>query len=390
MNTVMPKIAPGEIASILLMTWALLGLGEPAEAQPSISSVSGVAEQGQQLRIVGSGFGSKASAGPLVYDDFESGTDGQLIAGNPPAVRNISGNWTWSDYANKASNRPRYSRVVTRPNSSLSANMSYGSGAYNNSLEIIRNIQESGGEVYFSFWRYHRKTSTAWSRNVKPWIVYGSTGYHPVAYDGWGSPSQGDGGFRNSVQDAGSTGSTLWGGPNLSSIDGQWIRIEGYLKQSSPGGNDGAFQIWIHTDSSPNISLVQSSTSYTTRSSNNYWRQWHFGSYHATDDPSTASAEVYLDSLYFDTSRARIEIGNSPTWSGSSRREVQIAKSWSSGSIDFELGLGAFQPGQTAYVFVVDANGQASSQGFPITIGGSVAPPPPAADPEPPNNVEVQ
>ena len=384
-----------EAQRAIVVVVALMGLfgmaGPAALAAPTISSASGTASAGQQVIIRGSGFGAKPTPGPLVFDDFERGTNGALVAGNAPLVKNISNNFTWRDFATTSSGKPKYSNTVMRMSGAKSSYHGYGSGrGYNSSLEIIHPVQETGGEVYFSMWRYQKRTSTNWSRNVKPWIVYGngSGGVFPSAYNGWGNPSDGDGAFRNSVQDNGGSApsATLWGGPDVSQIDGQWIRIEGYLKQSSSSTNNGAFQVWVHRPNS--ISRVQSNTSYRTRTTDNYWRQWHFGSYYA-DDTGNAAGEVYLDEIYFDNTRARVELGNTSTWETNTHREIQIPTSWADGQVSVTINPGTFTAGQTAYLFVVDANGVASNQGYPVVIeqGGTAAI---SSPPNPPGSIEVR
>jgi len=77
-----------------------------------------------------------------------------------------------------------------------------------------------------------------------------------------------------------------------------------------------------------------------------------------------------FDDVFFDHTRARVEIGNAPTWTATTIREIQIPVSWSSTSITVQTNITAFAPGSTAYLFVVDASG-AVSGGFPITVGGS-------------------
>jgi hypothetical protein len=234
-----------------------------------------------------------------------------------------------------------------------------GASGYNTSLEIAYAMPSSGDQVYFSFWRYHAKTSDSWSRNVKPWIVYGSTGLTPSAYDGWGSPIA-DSDFRNAVQDSGLSSPTLWGGPSLDEVEGTWCRIEVLLKQSSASTDDGSFQVWVHETSTPIISLVQSDTSYATRSTSDYWTQWFFGAYHATDDPSDATALVYLDDIYFDSTPVRVEIGNADTWAACTKREVQPATAWSISQITFTPCLSAFSANDTVYIYVLDSSNSAT------------------------------
>jgi hypothetical protein len=191
-------------------------------------------------------------------------------------------------------------------------------------------------------------------------MVWGTNGGStPVAYTGWGSPIA-DGEFRNSVQDSGLSSSTLWGGPRLNEIENSWVRIEVYLRQSSGAQANGAFQVWTHSQNG--IQLVQSNTNYQTRTSDTrWWRQWHFGSYHATDDPSDATAEVYLDDVYFDRTRARVELCDSSSWNARRRCEVQVTTAWANGQITVNPAQGAFQKGSTVYLYVVDASGRVSN-----------------------------
>lgn len=348
-----------------------LMLSSAVLAVPAVNGVQGEFETGSTVTVTGSGFGAKAAAAPLVFDDFESGAVGSLVAGKAPRIRGIGSSWVWDDYTS-ATERPLYSNQRARTNSTRSAQMHFVGNTYNNSLEIFYPRTQSGDEVYFTFWYFYDRSSTNYSRNHKPWIVYGNNGgYYPAAYDGWGNPAVGDGTLRNSVQDSGSTGATLWGGPDMSTVGGKWIRLEGYLKQSSPGTPNGAFQIWSHD---PNagalIKLIQNNTGYITRSSNNYWQQWHFGSYH-DNTPTAAEANIYIDDIYFDNTRARVEIGDAATWDACKHREVQAASSWATNSIQVRFNKGSFAAGSRAYMYVVDASGAVNSSGVPITIGSS-------------------
>ena len=48
---------------------------------PSISGVSGTIVDGQSVTISGSGFGIKMDAAPILWENFDSGTNGQAIGG---------------------------------------------------------------------------------------------------------------------------------------------------------------------------------------------------------------------------------------------------------------------------------------------------------------------
>ena len=91
----------------------------------------------------------------------------------------------------------------------------------------------------------------------------------------------------------------------------------------------------------------------------------------------------YYDDIYVDTTLARVVLAEQPTLSDASIVEVQIPSAWSDSSITATVNLGKFAPGQTAYLFVVDASGAASTTGVAVTAGGT------AIAPNPPSSVDV-
>ena len=323
---------------------------------------------GQTFTITGTGFGTKATAEPLVYDDFEAGTLAAGIDGQAPTNRAIGGAWTW-DSNTSDSLLPEYSNTVLRPNSSRSAHMRYEGNNYNNSLEINHVLANTGDAAYFSFWQYLDKTSVGWTRNWKPWVVYGSAGVYPSAYIGFGEVGS-DPTVRNAIQDTGVNEVTLWGDVDIDDIEGEWIRHEMYLVQSSAGNADGEWHHTIHRSGVPSITVAESEVAYETRGGSDYWQQWHFGSYHATDTNS-AEASVYMDQIYFDSTRQRVELGDAATWAACTKREVQVATSWSDTSISIDANAGAFSNGDTAYLYIIGADGNPTDTNG-ISVGVTV------------------
>ena len=78
----------------------------------------------------------------------------------------------------------------------------------------------------------------------------------------------------------------------------------------------------------------------------------------------------YYDDVYIDYTQARVLLGNSSLFAASDHREIQLPTSWSDASITINVNQGSFQPGNAAYIFVIDSDGNASD-GFPVIIGGS-------------------
>ena len=66
-------------------------------------------------------------------------------------------------------------------------------------------------------------------------------------------------------------------------------------------------------------------------------------------------------------------IGNSPVFNLTTDREIQIPFQWADGSIQVYANINSFPAGQPMYLFVVDANGNASA-GYPLN--GALPDPP--------------
>jgi len=348
----------------------VLATGGNAWASPAISSVSGTISPGGTVTIYGSGFGTKSQAAPRIWDDFESGTNGDSIDGKAPVVGP-----NWDTYTSHGT-LPKYCNVGNRANSSLCSKHDFVvASQYNCSLEYY----EVTDTAYFTFWWKYSKQQAFFNRNTKPWIEYGQTGgYYPLAYNGFGNPDYGDGALRDSIQDSPSpSGPTKWGSPNLSNIVDEWIRFEVWAVQSTPNVSDGTLRTWVHRPqgSSPSIVLSLDNSNRMTRTSSHQWKQWHFGSYHARDvDPygggGPASAYIYTDDVYFDVTLARVELGNAATWNACTHREIQVPSAWSSGMITAAANRGSFPDGTTAYLYVVDGTGAVNSSGYPVTVTG--------------------
>ncbi|WP_123635436.1 hypothetical protein [Marinobacter sp. R17] len=95
------------------------------------------------------------------------------------------------------------------------------------------------------------------------------------------------------------------------------------------------------------------------------------------DNDKYAGTEFRMSDIYISNSRARIEVSDSPTYDPTSHRELLPYDSWSNGGIVAELTPAA-QDMDTMYLYVIDSNGDANKEGFPIT-GCEKCPSPPAS-----------
>jgi hypothetical protein len=89
---------------------------------------------------------------------------------------------------------------------------------------------------------------------------------------------------------------------------------------------------------------------------------------------------VYYNSVYIDTTWARVVIADAPTLAASTRREMQIPQAWSDRSISVVLNRGAFSSLSDAglYLYVFDASGNVNTNGYPLCSSGCSPLTPPA------------
>jgi len=320
---------------------------------PSISSVSGTISHGESITISGSGFGSKSTAAPYKYDDFEDGSLGQRVGNGWYTSSNLSDGW------------PIYSSAQKRATGRCEVNAYLQHDrAYNSTLGITGLNWGWNREAYLSAW-YYCTTSGANSRNFKIWAFRGGGagdwGEPEIRVDMY--PKSGAGHayiadcYNGKIIDDWSVGGNV--------MAGQWNRVELWMHTgtSSSGDNDGVCTGWR------NLSQWWHMDDFEYDHSVQDFDNIYLASYFARDDGTpTPCMWWYYDEVYIDTTQSRVEIGNNSTWSGCSHREVQIPSAWSSSSVTVTVNQGTFADSSGAYLYVVDSDGNVNTNGYSITF----------------------
>lgn len=336
----------------------LVSHGDPYTAGGGGGS-GGTLTHGSEFTITtASGFGTRA-AKPLVYDNFESGTPGNAIAGQAPLYRGIGGSWTWDEYSSNNAYHPVYSNAIARGAFAQTSMHQFGWNGglegYNTSLVIDYPCTNTGDEVYCSWWARIDRTSAYWPTQWKPFDEFGSNGggVTPSVYAGYGPE------LRSALQDSGLSAPTIWGTSDYTTMEDEWVRFEGYFKQSAASTDNGVYSFTVHRTGTPSIENELLDETIATRATSDYWTQWMFGCFYQIGGTG-ATANIHLSSLYFDSTRRRLELGNASTYAACTRREVQPSTAWSDTSITALCQKGAIPTG-TAYLFVIGADGTASA-----------------------------
>ncbi|OGS18560.1 MAG: hypothetical protein A2219_00515 [Elusimicrobia bacterium RIFOXYA2_FULL_50_26] len=356
-----------------VLTGIFVAVNESCPAQPVIAGVSGgVFPDGNSLTISGSGFGHKLPAAPYFYDNFEGGTDGESIIGKMGCV----GSKEWTAY------------TTTVPIVYTSSE-SYGAGSRSASKVSDGNDFTTAGidglnaeEVFLSYkykWKMTTNLPHAPSTVLKASRITAPGGWYNenprfqlqtnlYADANWTYFSQNNCDYFN-------VETVPFNNPD------KWHSIEMYMRLSSPAGSQNGALVdssdFVYGHKSETIVTRTSICAQTT--SDSFILPFEI----ANDDLN--NYEFYADNVYFDKTRARVEIGNAAAFEGCSLREIQIPSAWEESAVTFMLNQGAFQPGDAAYIFVIDSDGNASD-GFPVVIGENSGIPAPAA----PKNLRIE
>lgn len=352
-------------AIVLGLTLAVVSA---AQAQPAISAVSGNLSNGQNLTVTGSGFGTKAQAAPLVWEDFSDGVANNLTVNgtinttnttdlrHPFSPRNGRANFKAAGPGHYYSyNNGTAAKWFTQYWIKLAANWHFGTTAYGDGDDGLANIK---------FWRLFPTGSRNFT-NVDT-VLHGFDGgawKYAIEHQGFNDehyiPGTSD--FRDTF------------------TTGTWhsVQVE-YGENSAVGATNGVFRVWVNGRPILNLTNV-----LTNDSSDGSWvekRPYVIGFYDSwsPSDAAVANMYAYYSDIYVDNAWSRVELGNASSYGTCTRRETQRPTAWSNGSITFTVTQGGFLNGQVAYLYVVDASGRVNAAGLPVSIGGGVVTPPSA------------
>jgi len=341
----------------LLFTFILV-LSDNLEADPLIMGITGTCSNGQTVIINGTGFGSKASAGPAIssYDN--------ITAADNFHEGYIGGNWYALNNTHLDTSQS-YRRAGTYQSDHY-ADCEYIDGENYNRI-IYTGSLGLGNYFYASFWHYITSSSftvSTGSGNSKIWMWYiaGSTNKIMETY-------YKSGGGEVDAYIASSDGYTgsLYGQwtNGLANLPYQtWHHIEIWAYSGTSGNTDA----WLRTAIDGQSCRYMHGYGFPTRTTN----QWHFGQ---GSGCNYSGGSILLDQIYIDSTAAHVFISDDPSitdWiqnTTKAHNETQVASSWTDTAIQFTLNQGSFGNTDTVYLYVVDANGVINSPGYPVTLG---------------------
>jgi hypothetical protein len=337
-----------------------------AHAAPSITSLSSQSlSHGQSITVSGAGFGVKSPVAPLLWDPI----DGVYSSISEGTTVPVGGSYPWGDLSGSALNQATFTLQDAR--GKFKAKYSNRTQLSNGGNSVVghTNFPAVGsGKLYLSYWmnpsvdpntnnpssfKLMRLTNDGgWGDGAAVTFIWEpdkfynydfASGYH---YEQW----------------------KTWNG-NVAA----WNRMEVVMDNSvsqkpkmSGYINNGLFISGVSGDGT---GTAGGSTTGALSSSIT-------GIYTLGADWSNASgtpARLDFGEIYVDNTLARVEICNASTKTTSNHCEIQIPQTiWNDGQLNINVNQGSFADNSTAYLFVVDASGNASA-GKAISFGSSVA-----------------
>ena len=356
---------------IVLTCLGLIGLHFPqAFAAPAITGVSGTVQDGQTVTISGSGFGA---TGPNVafFDSFEKGTAGQVVS----LATDSADIGEWNELSSSDAESTISSAYAVSGGKSMQVDWRPGSGGGPGAY--YPNVQNS--YFLFSWWQFiPTNRDVPGTNNVDganwKWFWMGDR------HDGWPMGSDYAGqqhyGFNPDGSTYGIQGPVLghdegsparydcgWYPDDSLFRKGTWMRVTMAMKNATSGGH-----IWQQEVSSAGHVIQFNVSNIVTAHADDPWNILFLPGYGRGD----SNAVAFYDDVYIatgDGARARVEIGNASTYSASTNLALVTPTAWGDTSITATVRQGQFDAEESAYLYVVHADGTVNATGYPVTIG---------------------
>ena len=320
----------------------------------TITAVSGTLTDGGTITITGSNLGTKTTAAPLIWDNFEWGNPNDNISNNGWINQSAS-------FPPQLTSTLKYSGNNSAFNSLSQGTVQFGS-AYKKvtaSLEFYTS--------YMLYWDYTNGTDGIFKLSRFNAVqVYSGYPQLKIQFQPNGNDPE-TGWIYATHQNGTDTFQTSLNGAIMSS--GKWLRVEMYLKLSDPpGSTNGKIEISFNNINQNSVWYTTPTFTDITRATgiNDELEYFLLPLMWASNLVAGASTNVYVDDVYLDNTLARVEICDSKDINSVSNCELQIPSNWSSTEVTFTVNQGAFSSFNNLYLYVYDKDGNVNSTGYSI------------------------
>jgi len=319
-------------------------------AAPTINSTSGTVEDGLEITLNGSSFGSHA-----LDFDFLGGADGIIENSTAGTIPTDSGGWYFHD---PAGFEPEVTTAQVHSGDKSLYHLTDGSH-YNSALRYdYGSYVTTNNTVYVTWW-----TRPNWS-TVGQWKMFRwkqdndiSDGAPESCLFNW-TTVQGSQWTSRPGPGLEAPGEDTWIGNAMITLENVWYRMEITMELSSSlGVSDGRFTMGVYVPGSTRGSSSEGGIRTLNSGSTGYrWAIWQ--NYRGN---GMSGFYNYGDDYYIQVgSEARVELCAESSWSSRRHCEIQPATDWNESSIKIKVNQGSFTDSQTVYLYVIDDAGLVS------------------------------
>jgi hypothetical protein len=303
-------------------------------AAPVISPLSNTSiNHGQTITINGSGFGSKSTASPQLWDTVDNQAAYSGLS-NGSTVPTGSGK-PWEAQCNWGGG------ACVKYSTSPSDQRGVGTATYkstNTNFAFLEGKRLTGTtKTYVSWWWKPSQTPSGGSSKFIRMSNSGDLTNKTLSWTQMHNYVYGPEGYCNSE------GWASWNG-----TANQWNFMEAWIDSEKR-----TYTLRINGNASS-----ANNTSWAGCASFNFDYVWTIGQ---DGDPPAVTMDTWLDDIYVDNTFQRVMIGNASTYSASTKFEMQPPVSWLDGQVQISVNQGGYATGSSAYLYVIDAAGNASN-----------------------------
>jgi hypothetical protein len=354
--------------AIFLILAILLVTSNRSYGAPTIAGTN--ANKDGSITVQGQNFGVKTTAAPLLWENFEqakfvpgqylNAIDSSWVAGGDNGAQVIACPGGGKCIQNHIYNTDNGSGVSI-PHNKWANNMKGVQPSNEMYYSYKLNITKSGAKTY-GVAKFGRIMTDV------PGGSYNSTG--TIGISSWLPLTNSGAGWLQVP----STTEVFHYFPDGSLPLGSWVRQEMYAKKSAPGVADGAVYV-----STAGKTIIENNATLTCDTGKTFQFQAIYlpmSVANTETQPGTTDTviDIAVDDIYVDNTRARVELCDNASWQLCMVKEIQIPVEWSSTQIKFQLNTGRLS--KSAYLYVIDSDGNVNSSGYQINIPSGILPPP--------------
>jgi hypothetical protein len=338
----------------LIIIFLLLAAPATGNAAPDNISVSGDVSQGASITIEGTGFGSKPTPAPVLWDTVDNQSSYSGVSGGGEVPVGGANPWGLNGYSWGVAQGGGPMLINRTSGDQRNTNSDASYYRLNTNLSVLRNRgAASTGKIYLSYWSKYSASPSTDSTSLKLTRIGDSSSSGFAKTFTWAKS-----------QTYTANGSTYCNTTYNPAHNNSWTGTPGAWNFNELVFDNSTRTYAVYINGS-----LYSSSEWSSSCGLTFDTVQHFGWEGNTS--TSKKADVYFDDIYFDNSFSKVMLCEGDVWANRGQCELQPPTSWAATSISATVNTGDFAAESTAYLYVVDADGTANSLGRAVEIGAT-------------------